>query len=356
MIRRPWLLVAYVLAVSAFLEAGSRIALSLPRFRVPTDRSAGAIWRAAWMDRRDHVDVYYGFDRYDPTLGWVLAPGLRDDGTFGEGSVSSNSAGMRGRREFGVEAPEGTQRIALLGDSFTFGDEVRDEETWAARLQERLPATEVLNLGVHGYGQDQMLLTFVERGFRYHPDLVVVGFVRDDMYRNLLGFRDYAKPRMALENGRLDVAGVPVPPPAAVARRASIGPRLLDLLAVLRRGLGWRTGSNAERMEELTAAILDRIADEAAAGEAVTVFVYLPHSEELAFPDLELREETFFRDYCEQRAAFCLDLRPTFLRRIAEGAEIKIPGHWHATGHELVAESVEAFLEERGLLWEEAHG
>lgn len=347
---RPAGLALYLLVVLASLEGGARVVLRLPRFATPDDRSAAPVWQAAWMERRDRVDVYYGFDVYHPTLGWTLASGLRGDPTFGEGSVSSNSVGLRGTREYAFEPPAGTDRILLLGDSFTFGDEVSDEETWAVRLAERLPGSEVLNFGVHGYGHDQMLLSFVERGFRYHPDLVIVGFVRDDMYRNLLDFRDYAKPRMVVTAGGVDVRNVPVPLPATVVRRHRVGPQLLDVFEILRHGLGWRTGANRERMEEVTAAILDRIADEASEAGAVTVLVYLPHSEELAFPDLDPPELAFFGSYCQERAAFCLDLRPRFLARIAAGERIKVPGHWHAAGHALVAEEVAEFLEDRGLL------
>lgn len=340
----------YLIAVLALFEVGSRVVLSLPRFAAPGDRSAAAVWRAAWMERHERVAVYYGFDVYDPTLGWALRPGLRGDSTFGEASLSSNSVGMRGRREFTLERLPGRPRIALLGDSFTFGDEVSDEETWGARLQERLPETEVLNFGVHGYGHDQILLDFIERAFRYHPDVVVVGFVRDDMYRNLLDFRDYAKPRMVLTGRGLDVRNVPVPSPSAVVRRYRLGPRLADLLAIVRQGLAWRTGANRERMEALTEAILDRLVDEAAEAGAVVVLAYLPHSEELAFPELDLPEHRFFAAYCEDRAAFCLDLRPLFLRRMAAGEPIKVPGHWHADGHALVAEGVADYLQRRGLV------
>ena len=48
--------------------------------------------------------------------------------------------------------------------------------------------------------------------------------------------------------------------------------------------------------------------------------------------------------------ALCLNLRPTFLERIREGYPVKVPGHWHGSGHELVAEGLAAFLTDRGLV------
>jgi hypothetical protein len=34
----------------------------------------------------------------------------------------------------------------ILGDSFTFGDEVSDDETYSAHLQAMLPHTEIINM------------------------------------------------------------------------------------------------------------------------------------------------------------------------------------------------------------------
>src|SRR5262245_47270071 len=104
-------------------------------------------------------------------------------------------------------------RIVVLGDSFTFGEEVSDTETYPHLLQELLPTVEVINLGVHGYGHDQMLVLFREEGSKYEPSLVVLGFVASDMERNLMGFRDYAKPRFVVTGGELRLVGTPVPHP-----------------------------------------------------------------------------------------------------------------------------------------------
>src|SRR5262249_10078893 len=133
----------------------------------------------------------YSFDVYHPTRGWALRPGFSgvevDNATF-----SSNSRGLRGSSEHTYEKPLGNLRILTVGDSFTFGDEVSDDETWAYFLEKLLPGSEVLNFGVHGYGHDQMLLYLREEGIKYRPDIVILGFVSEDMRRNMLSFKDYA--------------------------------------------------------------------------------------------------------------------------------------------------------------------
>jgi hypothetical protein len=76
-----------------------------------------------------------------------------------------------------------------------------------------LPSAEIINMGVHGYGQDQMLIFLQEEGIKYKPDIVILGFITADMSRNILQFRDYTKPRFIVERGRLQLIGSPVPPP-----------------------------------------------------------------------------------------------------------------------------------------------
>ena len=48
-------------------------------------------------------------------------------------------------------------------------------------FQELLPQAEVINFGVHGYGHDQMLIFFKEEGVKYKPDVVILGFVYQDL-------------------------------------------------------------------------------------------------------------------------------------------------------------------------------
>ena len=92
-----------------------------------------------------------------------------------------NSRGLRGKRDFPYTKNKNKVRILILGDSFTFGDEVSDDETYSARLQAMLPHTEIINMGVHGYGHDQMLILLKEEGIKYQPDIVILGFLALDM-------------------------------------------------------------------------------------------------------------------------------------------------------------------------------
>jgi hypothetical protein len=197
------------------------------------DRLAGhdeASSRLQWVRGRQRGRQFvYRFDVHDPLRGWGVQPGLRDLEVFDGKRLSTSSRGLRGAAERAYEKEPGVTRVVLLGDSYTFGDEVSDDETWAHHLERLLPGTEVLNLGVHGYGLDQALVYLREEGVRYRPDVVLLGFVWFDIHRNLFAFTNYAKPTFAVVDGQLRLGNVPVPHPETVLGREVYRSKALDL-------------------------------------------------------------------------------------------------------------------------------
>jgi hypothetical protein len=156
------------------------------------------------------------FDRYSPQLGWELKPNIRSE------DLTSNSVGLRGSREYDVKQPLGIQRILCVGDSFIFGENLTDGQTMPTQLEAILDQHgkwEVLNLGVHGYGTDQQWLRLEGLGFQYSADVVVLGFFEENFRRNVLSFRDYAKPYFELEDGQLVIRNSPVPSPEELLSR-----------------------------------------------------------------------------------------------------------------------------------------
>src|SRR5271165_5175981 len=117
-------------------------------------------WRLLWtVLHRQHEEWTGKYATYHPTRGWAVIPDVKNMTPFGKGKfVNSNSKGLRGTAEYEYARTPGKQRILVLGDSFTFGTDVSDDATYSHYLESALTNTEVLNLGVQGYGQDQMLL------------------------------------------------------------------------------------------------------------------------------------------------------------------------------------------------------
>lgn len=141
----------------------------------------------------------------DERLGHLPRPGYAATG------ITINAQGLRSTGA-SVAPPEAP--ILAVGDSFTFGDEVTDNETWPAALQ-HLVERPVLNAGVSGYGFDQIVLRAEALAPQVKPAAIVVAFIADDIRRTeMRRLWSADKPYFDLDGDRLTLRGVPVPPRA----------------------------------------------------------------------------------------------------------------------------------------------
>ena len=332
-------------------EGFARVALSSVDLRQRLFTNDDASWRLQWAARQsDQKGLNYVLDDWSPTRGWTVKPNLRDVPFRGK-LVNSNSKGIRGSQDFAYEKPAGVMRVVVLGDSFTFGEEVGDDETYSHHLQTLLPNTQVLNLGIHGYGHDQMLLYLKEEGLKYHPDIVILGFMPDDMERNVLSFRDYAKPHFALREGRLELTTGPVPRPEETLAAEKWRSKFGDLLTMARSRYDWRSGKTSAMTKDLTAAILDEMKAAIETAGARPAFAYLPVYGEIPRTDegMTSRERAFFA-YCKERGVTSLYIQPAFRAKAKQGAKFKTAGHWGPLEHKTAAEGLLAELVAKGLV------
>ncbi|MBN1526576.1 MAG: SGNH/GDSL hydrolase family protein [Candidatus Omnitrophica bacterium] len=91
----------------------------------------------------------------------------------------TNNRGMRGPGDYNYEKPEGVFRIAVMGDSFTFGVGVDADKTASYLLGELLDNEEpgryeVLNFGVNSYSPILEYAYLKNEVIRYDPDMVIV--------------------------------------------------------------------------------------------------------------------------------------------------------------------------------------
>ena len=139
--------------------------------------------------------VLRGLHRAVPEKPWLyeLVPGERRRDPVTGVEYAVNPAGFRDRERDRAK-PDGTFRIAVIGDSLAFGYGVALDGTFASLLEQRLatphdgPRFEVLNLGVSGYNPytESELLRGV--GLDYAPDLVLVQFCVNDLNDPTLHF------------------------------------------------------------------------------------------------------------------------------------------------------------------------
>ena len=85
-------------------------------------------------------------------------------------------------REYSLEKPQGTLRIALLGPSHVMGNGVPDGSTFEAIVEKRLNTEyshsnyehfESLNLGVDGYPLFQQIAIMEDWVFDFSPDIII---------------------------------------------------------------------------------------------------------------------------------------------------------------------------------------
>jgi hypothetical protein len=127
---------------------------------------------------------------WDPDLGAIPVPrqhGRRIIPGILDFSYTNNSIGLRGSREY--QYTKSTEyRLLFLGDSFTYGHGVDDNDTFASLVETNLHAwglqAEVINAGVSGTGTEYALNFFLKRGLRYRPDIVSLFFMTNDFVDN----------------------------------------------------------------------------------------------------------------------------------------------------------------------------
>lgn len=150
--------------------------------------------------------------RSDPDAGWVGLPNINArfflPGGF-DVRIANNSRGLRDS-EKGFAKPHGTRRIVVLGDSFMWGFGVDNEETFSTILQELIPDTQTINLGVSGYSTVQELVRLQMEGLRYMPDLTMLAFVWNDLRDNFDDQEGTRPVAVIAEDGVLRIGNQPV--------------------------------------------------------------------------------------------------------------------------------------------------
>jgi hypothetical protein len=142
-----------------------------------------------------------GGGQYDRLLGWTQAP------NFAGGGFNTFEYGIRKNSEGDALTPNA---VLAVGDSFTVGSEVIDQETWPAQV-EKLLGVRVLNAGVGGYGLDQSVLNTERLIPILRPRVVILGIHEEAIAR--LNYRSYntPKPYFVEENGEWMLKNQPVP-------------------------------------------------------------------------------------------------------------------------------------------------
>lgn len=180
----------------------------------------------AWLGGDFHAGELRGnhwpiVAQFDAELGWANRPGVRGYVVSRAASVDFdyrariNSLGMRDP-ERSVDKPPGVRRIALLGDSVSWGWGVDDGARFSDLVERELgPGVEILNFAVPGYSTDQEYWVLTQRVAAFQPDMLLLCFILNDVLgvetQQMYGMQ---KPRFApAPGGTWAVENRPVPDP-----------------------------------------------------------------------------------------------------------------------------------------------
>jgi hypothetical protein len=257
---------------------------------------------------------------FDSTLGHVARP-----------RSASNPLGLAEEHPYALDDLRGDEVMLFFGDSFTEGF-----TDYPDKIPQLLDSTfsrlRVLNLGVMGYGLDQMFLRMTQVVGLFDRPHLVFGVLFDDIDRVAYALRETPKPYFQVRSDSLRLSNVPISPRVSDWGDAYPPQERSYALALLRGGVdralkthwahdyafGWTPGERTAgraRKQAVTTALVRRIRAEAVERGAKLTFVIFPHTEHVTHRGW--REE-FFTALLESEGADYIFLKPALLQRLQD--------------------------------------
>ncbi|MGZ4903996.1 MAG: hypothetical protein ACXV5I_04215 [Halobacteriota archaeon] len=160
---------------------------------------------------------------YHPIIGWLYVPNQfkRMPDPTHPYFIRTNNQGFRSNFAFEKEC-QGKKRIIFLGDSFTAGDGVANEDRFSDLTMASIGNLECYNFGLTASGTDQQVVIYERIAQQFDHDILFLGFSMHDITR--LGseltwranrvrpeFLVLPKPYFYEEEGKLQLGNIPVP-------------------------------------------------------------------------------------------------------------------------------------------------
>jgi lysophospholipase L1-like esterase len=358
------LLLCSLVLILTFAELVLRV-LNVEEIKKPDNRPV-----AGWIRIPEEV-----WTEYHSELGWFHQKNrhaVLKKGRTLEVELTTNNWGFRGLRDYEMRRPEHTKRVMVLGDSFVFGWGVRDQEVLTAQMESQVQNLEALNLGVAGYGIDQIYISFQKLGLEFRPDYVFIGIYQEDFWRATRAFTDagYAKPYFSVtDSEQLVLHNVPVPEPKQMrvgqfpqvvhrpwVERALWQSALYRVTKKMLARLGKDIGIIDPSLDDewfLGRAILHELIAEIHSIDAEPVILIVPPKEWFKNTKPTSLQKSLKR-FAEREHVPLIDLTPVFAEAASQTEltdyYIKDEWHWTVKGHELVANLLLSYLREQGYL------
>lgn len=318
-------------------------------------RAVSGHWSGSFLERETDLMKSAYPVAHDPRAGWIPLPGFAGRVVQWRAQVTILADGARSNGS--AAPPAGPAEILALGDSFTFGAEVSDHQTWPAHL-ERIVSKPVCNAGVFGYGIDQMVIRGKQIMESKTPRWIVLSFIPDDIDRCELIMRGAHKPCYRLVSGALKAENQPVPPPQPRefgVIRGALGHSWLAHRALMRLDSEWwlqGTGARTVLHHDGEAVAIALLRDfSATAAERGSRLLIVAQGDSQLLPEDQAKAARVLAGL-HGAAALTLDLHPNLAAlRDADAQQFRslFQTHMTSAGNEWVARRIAGRLAEENL-------
>jgi hypothetical protein len=336
----------YVLGLCEWLAAGTILFVALLSFRRRARGKPGIAWRLAnaglalwiFLAAMTLVEIYFAVI-YDQSDSFNMTKVSQH---WFKRHVRPNADGFRDDRPFPRDVPPGMKRLCFVGDSFTFGQGIKNPaDRFCDRVRSRLEAERpgdflvsyVGDAGIHIQQVAKLIEKTIERG--YQIDCLVYTICLNDI--------EGYEPEVARMQKRLDAAS----PKFFLFQDTYflnmlyfrvLQARLPDvrnyysMLPDSYRGAPWE--GMRRKLEELR-----RFCQSNNIDFRIVIFPFLHNlGKDYGFDVAHER----IRDYCREMGVPCLDLKPVLLPHVGEGLTVnRFDPHPNERAHALAAEAIE---------------
>lgn len=258
--------------------------------------------------------------------------------------VITNSFGFRNSYDISIKKPNNLLRILAVGDSFTFGPYVNNQDTYPAKLEFILRKTkkiEVLNAGVSGYTLADELEYLQEKGFKLEPDIIIIGIYENDVL-------DYLKSNRNIFARKVQQEKLSKFPIIYKLAKKSALLTLIEKNFIEQKSKQFRNGieesltSNLTEQQDSYYADLDKLLNLLDEKQKI-IFVLFPSfgqiSSKIYFPQANIKNKI-------NKQYSILDLRPIFRNNPYQNSLYLTPlnGHLSSYGNQVVAEEIAKFI------------
>ncbi len=324
MIRKLVIGAVMVLGLFVMLEVSYRLVVVGPKALSPASASSFTTLMASkYIKPSEYPSVYY---ELKPNLD-VMLRGV---------PLKTNSYGLPDK-EYSLEKPGNTYRIAIVGSSWTMPASIPQEDSYQAQLENALNARstgtnyEVINFGVEQYGVGEITATLEHRVFQFQPDVVIFAMTP---FTSMIQWLDHEQ---AFQPPALDEPlfrsyvllqlGIGKPPV-----NQSLAPPVLSGLTM--------KDFNTRRLQQISAALY-KSHQLTEANDSKLVFLFLAHQ-----PWFE-RTETLINSTLDRFGIPLVDGAKALAKIKINYKVSKVDTHPNAEGHKVIAEALLAHFETR---------